>query len=68
MTRIVILGDSLAMPRLTAKISYEDSYPYILHNNLSQKIKNKSTFVEVISRNRRANTSTLQVKEQKQER
>ena len=53
--RIVILGDSLGMPRARGygEIDYEDTYPYLLMNS----IKN----CEFISRHRRANDTNKQL-------
>jgi len=52
--RIVVIGDSLAMPRY--EVSFEDTYPYLLNQELEN--------CEVIVRNRRANTTKSQVNPQ----
>lgn len=54
MNRIVVLGDSLAMPRY--EVPLEKTYPYLLSKELKDS--------EVIVRNKRANTSKNQVREQ----
>ncbi len=54
--RIVILGDSLGMPRGDSEIEYEDTYPYLLMNNLKN--------YEVIPRHRRTNDTSKQLSSQ----
>jgi lysophospholipase L1-like esterase len=52
--RIVIIGDSLAMPRPEEGVEYEDTYPYLLFKK----------GYEVINRSRRANDIKIQTIEQ----
>lgn len=52
--RIIILGDSLAMPRPDDNIKYEDTYSYLLQNNNC----------EVINRSKRSNDSKIQTNSQ----
>lgn len=54
MKRIVILGDSLSMPRPNEGIEYEDTYPYLL----------SKMGYEVICRSKRANDTKIQTIEQ----
>lgn len=51
--KLVILGDSLSMPRINDGVLYEDSYPSILANSID---------FEVINRSRRANDTNEQLK------
>ncbi len=53
MKRVVIIGDSLSMPRPNDFILYEDTYPYLLQQRY-----------EVINRSRRANDTKQQSSEQ----
>lgn len=52
--RIVIIGDSLALPRPEEGVRYDDTYPHLLGTWLEG--------FEVIARNRRANDSSLQAR------
>lgn len=52
--RIVILGDSLSLPRPDNGVNYEDTYGYLLQENN----------YEVLNRSRRANDTNLQLLEQ----
>jgi acyl-CoA thioesterase I len=54
--RIVILGDSLGMPTGNGEVEYEDTYPYLLTNIV--------TNCEVISRHRRTNDTSKQLNNQ----
>ena len=54
MSRLVILGNSLSMPRPGDRIMYEDIYPYILAN----------PDLEVINRSKRVNDIEIQSMEQ----
>jgi len=47
--RVVILSDSLSMPRPDESLLYEETYPYLLQHELGND-------VEVINRGKRANT------------
>ena len=49
--KIVILGDSLSLPRIDEGIEYEDTYPYSLQEA-----------GHIINRSKRANNTTLQAK------
>jgi len=54
--RILLLGDSLGMPTGKNEITYEDTYPYILSKGMKD--------FEVVSRHRRTNDTTQQLKYQ----
>jgi len=52
--RVVILGDSLSLPRPDDNIDYEDTYPYLLAKE----------GYEVLNRSRRANDTKIQTKQE----
>jgi lysophospholipase L1-like esterase len=56
MKKLVIIGDSLSMPRPDDKIQYEKTYPYLLNQALD--------LIYVINRSRRANDTQLQLESQ----
>ncbi len=55
--RVIILSDSLSMPRPDESLLYEETYPYLLRQELGNN-------VEVINRGKRANTIQEQIIDQ----
>jgi lysophospholipase L1-like esterase len=55
--RVVIIGDSLSMPRPDESLFYEETYPYLLKQDLGNSF-------EVINRGKRANTIKHQSEDQ----